>query len=202
MSELIFTTHDQQRNHEVEIAKELKLDVKNVKFFKGHDGMTGINADIYYNGKKFAHAYDDARGGEMEIYAVSGDKRPILQMVIEQLSKYPSYKVEFDRDINGRSLGGDVLKYESRPELSSIVDYLAQAKEEERIRKRDRSKGILYTNPKGEELLWGWKEAIPAVLKKFPKQARKALQENYDKLIKEGCVVHNADYLKELGIKV
>lgn len=45
------------------MKNEVKL--KNLKFHKGHDG-DGFNADLYIRGKKVAHVYDDACGGEFE----------------------------------------------------------------------------------------------------------------------------------------
>ena len=48
--------------------KKPKIELKNVKHFEGHDGMTGLNADIYINGVKCLHVHDAAFGGCFDYY--------------------------------------------------------------------------------------------------------------------------------------
>ena len=203
-TQLHFTSQQKRTNHVLSVAKELKLDVKNVKFFSGHDGMTGINADIYFEEKKFAHVYDDARDGEMEIsrnYKNEGSHL-ILKAVEEKLSALPKYKVTFSEDINGRPIGGEPIEYETSVDLAEIVDTLATEKELQRIAKREQKKGIFYTDKEDTERLMQWKWPLALFLTKYPKHAKKAIEKAIKELKTEGCRIKYTEYLKSLGLSV
>ena len=44
------------------VPKDSGLEVKKVSTFEGHDGQ-GYNCDLYYKGKRVAHAHEAAYGG-------------------------------------------------------------------------------------------------------------------------------------------
>ena len=192
--------NDQEaQEHKLKVAKDLELDVKNIKFFSGHDGMQGINADIYHKGKKFAKGYDDARGGSMDVRPSSYDVpvMAVFQEIEAKLKALPEYIHVHTVDRNEKKLGGKPFEYQSRVGLDDIVDAIAEQKEQ---RKRD-IKGIVYKE--GEHQYTShWNMSIPAMLKKFPKNGLSAIQKKYDSLVAEKYTILNKSYLSEIGVRV
>jgi len=183
---------------ELAIAKQLNIDVKNIKYFKGHDGMQGINADLYYEGKKFATAYDDARGGEMDVRPISYDT-PILAIykeVEDKLRALPKYILHYDKDRNGKPVGGKMSTWESSTDMADLVDAIARQKQE----LKEHVKGILYTTKEGE-FYAHWNMSLPAMMKKHPKTALPTIQKRYDELSSKYPIT-NKDYLASIGVQV
>lgn len=199
MAKLQFKSHKEEREHILSIAQKLNIDIKKIEFFRGHDGMQGINADIYHKNKKVGYAYDDARGGEMEISAYEG-KGDVIRFLRDELDKLPKYAVEFNRDINGRNVGGDPITYETSVTLASIVDAIAWKKEELKIFNREKKKGILYVDEYGTERIFQWKWPLAQFITKHGEHAKAAIQQTYDEI--KHLQVDNREYLKELGINV
>lgn len=195
----------------LEIAKEVGITLKNLKTFAGHDGMLGINADICLHGKAFAHAYDDAHGGMMDIDALGGlDKvgenyavskelkrnREIIEEVGLAIAKYPEHEV---------ILGGK--PYKTKEDLEGIVNALVDEMETQKKLKRDQKKGILVKRPNGYSTI-SWKAGtIDNMFKKYPGELNKKtildmVQKSYDECKAKGEEVLNLEYLKSIGIKI
>ena len=193
------------------IAREVGITLKNLKTFAGHDAGLGINADICLNGKAFAHAYDDAYGGMMDIDALgSVDKvgdtyevskelkrnREIIKEVEAAIAKYPEHEVE---------LGG--RPYKVKENLEGIVNALVDEMETQKQIKRDQKKGILIKKPNGYGMM-SWKAGtIDNMFKKYPGDLNKKkildmVQKGYDECKANGDEVLNLEYLKSIGIKI
>ena len=84
-------TKEEVYKTELQIAKDNNLTVKNVKLFRGHDGV-GLSCDLYINNKKLAYCFDDARGGEMEISACNSILRNQLNALEVKMMAQPTYK--------------------------------------------------------------------------------------------------------------
>lgn len=195
----------------LEIAKEVGITLKKLKTFAGHDAGLGINADICLNGKAFAHAYDDAYGGMMDIDALgSVDKvgdtyeaskelkrnREIIKEVEAAIAKYPEHEVEF----GGRS-------HMVKEDLEGIVNALVDEMETQKQIKRDQKKGILIKTVMGYRTL-AWKAGtIDGMFKKYPGDLNKKkildmVQKGYDECKAKGDEVLNLEYLKSIGINI
>ena len=68
-----------------------RLIVKNIKTFNGHDGV-GLDATLYFDGKKVCSVFDDARGGEVEYRWTDGPdwNSEIAKQVREYVSTQPT----------------------------------------------------------------------------------------------------------------
>lgn len=187
----------------LEIAKEVGITLKNLKTFEGHDAGLGINADICLNGKAFAHAYDDAHGGCMDITPIYSNNenvyssnRTYLKLVEDTIAKYPEHEVEF----GGRS-------HMVKEDLEGLVNALVDEMETQKMIKRDQKKGILVKVPDGYRTI-GWKAGtIDNMFKKYPGEANKKqildmVQKAYNKCKTQGDEVLNLEYLKSIGINI
>ena len=80
--------------NQYEIAKEtiLKSDyeIKGLKTFMGMEGY-GVNASLYYKGKKIAFIIDDGNGGCLNIDYLDGHHRNTPSHITEFLKKLPSF---------------------------------------------------------------------------------------------------------------
>ena len=188
--------------YKLKVAKDLEIDVKNIKFFSGQDGMAGINADLYYKGKKFAHGYDDSNGGGMDVRPSDYELKTmdVFHDIESKLKALPKYIHVHTEDMNGRKLGGDAFEYETQVDLADIVDTIALHKEKVKEKSKKDKKGIQYTKPDGDYVAH-WNMSIPAMLKKYPEKAIPTIQKRYDELIKKYPVT-NTDYLSSIGIRV
>lgn len=195
----------------LEIAKEVGITLKNLKTFAGHDAGLGINADICLDGFPFAHAYDDAHGGMMDIQPLGGlnkvgdsyEVSPLLkrtrQMIVDveaAIAKYPEHEVE---------LGG--RPYKVKENLEGIVNALVDEAETQKQIKRDQKKGILVKIAIGYRTI-GWKAGtIDNMFKKYTGEANKKqildmVQKAYDECKAKGDEVINLEYLKSIGINI
>jgi len=195
---LIKLDSKQTYQFELKTAKELGITIKNVKFFSGHDGMAGINADLYYNNKKFASAYDDARGGEMDVRPSDYENTTVstfheVETKLRATSKYIHVHTHAP---DGKPYGGKPFEMESQVDLASLVDALARHKEE----LKEAKKGIQYTTKDGD-YYHHWGMSIPALMKKHPKTALASIQRRYDELSAK-YPIRNTEYLSSIGIRV
>ena len=184
---------------ELATAKRLNIAVKNIKYFSGHDGMQGINADLYFNGKKFATAYNDARGSGMDIRPISYsdlDTLALFKDIEDKLKALPEYTHVYDQNRNGKSVGGKPVVFTRRVGLDDIVDAVAQQKEE----LKESKKGIRYTTDEGE-FYAHWNMSLPAMLKKYPNKALPTIQKRYDELSAKYPIT-NKEYLATIGVQV
>jgi len=159
--------------------KDLK--VINVKSFRGHDGMLGLNCDLVYKGVKLCHVYDDAWGGGYMYTDITDQK--LFDELNAEIKKLPKEKSE---------LFPDGLQ----PDLDIVVGGLAD--DAERL-KKSQHKGIMIDMPNGKERLIYWTGMTIPQLVKHP-DGLKALQKAYDENKNEGNIV-NIEYLKTKGIR-
>ena len=79
----------------------MKLEVKNIKTFRGMEGM-GFNCTLYIDGRKAGMVIDDARGGSYH-YEISGDDYKNLRDYAKSLPHLPcEWKtgVLFEQDLD------------------------------------------------------------------------------------------------------
>jgi hypothetical protein len=191
---------------ELQMAEQLGITLKKIKTFSGHDGMMGINADICVNGRPFAHAYDDAYGGEMRIdilggltqtksgdYAVSDEReksKKVYAEVMASLKLAPPIVWSYD--------GGE--EYSRPMGLDDLVNALVDA----HIAKKDEKKGVVFheKNKKHIQHIRGWKTQIPTLIKKYGEAVIvKDLQEMVDEELKKESTILNQEYLQSIGVK-
>lgn len=181
-------TKQEAKQLQLKIVKDLNISIKNIKYFSGHDGMQGINADVYFKGNKFAHAYDDAYGGGMDIRPIgyTKDNMQILYDLEKTLNDLPTYTIE---------LGNPPKEIIFNHSLDMLIDMLAEAKDDE----RDFKKGIIYLDENGDQIIAHWKKST---LINMVKTNPSIVQNRYNKLINEGKKILNVDYLSKLGINI
>jgi hypothetical protein len=183
-------TKEEVYKTELEIAKDNNLTVKNVKLFRGHDGV-GLSCDLYINNKKLAYCFDDARGGEMEISAYNSILRNQLNDLEVKIMAQPTYK----RD--------DLIGTNFRHCLEDIVNALTVKHEEDKQYRKDSKKAIVYKKPDGSTWLVSWKnEALAMLIGKLGNKAKTMIKDKCIFLEQQGYIVLNKDYLIELGINV
>lgn len=174
----------------LENAKKEGLTIKNLKTFGGHDGMMGINADIYKDGKKVLHIYDDAWGGPLDIQAIGGFIKGSISpeltkntVLLKKLTeKYP-YSKNWEDSLEGI--------------LNELVTEELAKKDFKKIEK----KGIVL-----EDSIVTWNAGtISNMLKKYSHQKDKVMamvQKGYDECIADGEKVLNTVYLESIGINL
>lgn len=192
-----YTTKEVQKL-ELEVANRLELDVKNIKFFEGHDTMTGINADLYYKGKKIAHGYDDARRGGMDIRPIDYELETLSAFKdVERLLKAePEYIHVYDIARSGIPVGGKAPEYKSSHDMEAMINAIANHKQE----LKEHKKGVIYLED-GEEMLSYWKKTTPEKMVKTPKGLA-TVQKKVNDLVGNKHTIINAEYLSSIGIRV
>eukprot|EP01029_Cantina_marsupialis_P029171 TRINITY_DN7798_c3_g1_i1.p1 TRINITY_DN7798_c3_g1~~TRINITY_DN7798_c3_g1_i1.p1 ORF type:complete len:182 (+),score=36.17 TRINITY_DN7798_c3_g1_i1:67-612(+) len=180
------------KNLNLQIAKVLNLSVKKVITFPGHDGKIGIDAKLFMDTKYYAHAYDDARGGGINIKAnypnVSNKEVADLDKKIQE--EYPEYNLMEDHK------GPDLIV---KHDLESVVDSLVNQFLLEKEKKKNEKKGIDL----GDSIIVFDKVTIPTFLKKYDKKkALKTIQKAYDECKSNNKEVLNKEYLKNIGIRL
>ena len=181
--------------------KELlaRIEVKSVKFHRGHDGMQGLNCKLYVDGKFVAHVHDDAYGGDFhydQFLKHDKDGMPIItdfkmrEFLDKAKEEYDlTYKVTFPNDDD---------PWETTHNWDSLVD----KKVEEHTMLKDANKGVLYKSANGVSIV-GYKCTIPNAFKKWGKaEMLKEYQRIYDTKVSEGKEILNTDYLQSVGLKV
>ncbi len=166
--------------------KNLKL--INYKSHRGHDGCTAFNADLVYNGKKIAHVYDDAMGGEYQ-YTTLGkwgsDEYMVnyktLKGLIGKAKQLPKVKTEYG-EINNC--------------IDFIIDDLAKVWEI----KKDEKKGVIVKRHSSWQII-GFKTSIPTTIKKWS-DGLDAIQKVYDEQKQKGAEILNTEYLQSVGINL
>ena len=181
---------------ELQIARKNNLTLKNIKFFRGHDGMTGLSCDLYQNNKKIAYCFDDARGGEMEISPYTTAHRLIIRNLESMAYNLPEYKVEYSNDIQDH--------YTFKHTLEGIINALAEEYERNKKMEKDSKKAIVYKDEKGDTWLYSWQHqsSLAAMVTKRPESAKSAIKKACEELEKEGNIILNKDYLIKLGVSV
>lgn len=187
-------------NESLKLAKELKISLKNIKTFIGHDTMLGFNADLYIDNKKTLHVFDDSYGGSMQYTPVIKNQTyqevyQIQDNINEQLKQMPPIIIE----LSNRTM-------EVKENLDGICTALVSEWEWNKKIKRDQHKGLLVELESGNGYnLMAWKKygTITDMINKFGLQITQGLiQASVNKLIKENKTILNKNYLTSLGIKL
>ena len=183
-------TKEEVNQKELELAKDNNLTIKNVKLFRGHDGI-GLSCDLYMNNKKLAYCFDDARGGEMEISAYTSILRNQLNDLEVKLMAQPTYSRD---DLTGITF---------RHSLENIVNALTVKFEEDKQYRKDSKKAIVYKKQDGSTWLVSWKnEALAMLIGKRGDKAKTMIKDKCIFLEQQGYIVLNKDYLIQIGINV
>lgn len=183
-------TKEEISQKELELAKDNNLSIKNVKLFRGHDGV-GLSCDLYINNKKVAYCFDDARGGEMEISAYN-------QILINQLNNL-EIKILAQPKYSRDDLSGISFRYS----LEDIVNALVNKYQEDKQYRKDSKKAIVYKKQDGSTWLVSWKnEALAMLIGKLGTKAKTMIKDECIFLEQQGYTILNKDYIIELGINV
>ncbi len=78
----------------------LKIEVKNVKFFEGHE-MDGVNADLFINGVKVYHVHDDGNGGCLDFELISHDSKTkaLAKLLNDFIDSIPEKPLDFGKGV-------------------------------------------------------------------------------------------------------
>jgi hypothetical protein len=187
-------------NQSLNLAKELKLSLKNIKTFVGHDTMLGFNADLYIDNKKILHIFDDSYGGSMQYTPALNNQtyKEVYQIqnnINEQLKQMPPIIIE----LSNRTM-------EVKEDLDGICTALVSEWEWNKKIKKDQHKGLLVELESGNGYnVMAWKKygTITDMINKLGLQITRGLiQTSLNKLIKENKSILNKNYLTSLGIKL
>ncbi len=179
----------------LENAKKEGLTIKNLKTFGGHDGMMGINADIYWQGKKALHIYDDAWGGPLDIQPIGGFNKDKdgEHSISPELSK--------NRDLLKKLTKKYPYSKNWEDSLEGVLNELVTEELAKKDFKKIEKKGIVL-----EDSIVTWKAGtISNMLKKYSHQKDKVMamvQKGYDECIADGEKVLNTVYLESIGINL
>jgi len=185
--------------------EDLDIKIVNLVTFEGHDGGVGINADIVYKGKKIAHVYDDARGGEMDYTEMSTGKGG-WEAIRELFKEY----IQLPKTLEQYSFNGfGVTKlYDHNLDTMTYHFVNLALKEQEQKKwqakvKRDGKKAILVSTNGGESYRKVYWKGYTLQIMANSSRGKKVLQETVDRyLSREGATILNKDYLISLGINV
>jgi hypothetical protein len=173
-----------------------RITLKKVKYHRGHDGMSGLNCDFYFDGKFIAHVFDDAWGGGNQYDQCMGqDKKgmPIMsQFDWKILKEYDTAYIYNDTPLN--------------KDWDCVLNDVLQIMEN---KKRDKE-GIIIAREDGYAI---WKPRVKKgrtsrsinlakTLSLFGDKGLAVLQGGYDEMIADGEDVLNKPHLASLGIKV
>lgn len=181
-------TEEEISKQRLAIAEKYNLSVKNPRYFEGHDGV-GINVNIYQGKRMLASGYDDARGGCMDINPIGGTKenREAIWKLEESIKNEPQYTDEYGTHSHS---------------LEDIVNALVVKFEEDKERRKDEKKGIMYQSENGVRIAL-WKGfTIPKLIKNCPETCLGLIQTRYDQIKEKGYPILNTEYLKSIGIKL
>jgi len=183
----------------LKIAKELKVSLKNIKTFPGHDGMLGFNADIYIDNKKTLHVYDDAYGGIFNYTPIKQtqtykDAHNIKQEINNKIKQYPPITIH----LSNKTI-------ELREDLDGLCAALVSEWEWNKKIKRDQKKGLLIEIESGngyDVLAWKQYGTIPKMIDKLGEQSTiNLLEMTIKKQLKQKKRILNKDYLISVGVK-
>ena len=77
----------------------MKLEIKKIKSFRGHDGQPGVSGDLYFDGKFVAHALDDAWGGGFNFDYEPKHEAVMRKFYENSRKKYPEFEAGGASDI-------------------------------------------------------------------------------------------------------
>lgn len=105
-----------------EIMKEIKCELKNVKFHQGHEGY-GVNADLWINNVKCVHVLDDGNGGCLHIDVLGYGAKPQvitdIKTNVQHLKDYIDSLPEKPLGFNFKDKQGNI-----RMHKTTLEDYI------------------------------------------------------------------------------
>jgi hypothetical protein len=176
--------------------KKSKIELKKVKTFRGHDGV-GLDCDLYVDGKKIAHVFDDARGGEVEYEAYGpGPDFQANRKILQDLETYAKTLPEIKLPAN---LGGGSLPMDLDSLINDILKDMEYQKFEKKLKKKFPTHILIGVPKTGQYREFSYGKPTWA-LSKIPKDK---LQADVDKIkaqLKPKEKFINDIHLRTLGI--
>jgi hypothetical protein len=168
-----------------------RCELKNVKTFRGHDGI-GLDADLWINGIKCMHIFDDARGGEFE-YEHCIYKNPKAEKVKANIRLLEDW-------INAQpKVHSDELNFDYTYDLDIFVNELLEEMEHKKFeakKKKLYETAIVAGKPNSKSYM-SWK--LPRPVAFYPANVLKNfIEKNVRPYLKDGVVILNPN-LKTLG---
>ena len=191
----IVYTQAQQHQRLLEIAEDLKLSIKKVKYHPSRNGE-GMSASIYQNNKEFANVIDEGNGG-MYRFDASGtiedspnnywDNLKTLDGIRAHLRNFPKHVVRSEHIEH---------TFETQISFEDVIIAL----EEQRRELIECKKGITFKEKGGTMKMVSWKGGnLERLIKKGSKQL---IQKKIDSLIEQESVILHTDYLTKLGFEL
>lgn len=114
----------------------MKIEIKNIKTFRGHDGF-GYNADVYADGKKVIHVLEDGWGGPLDLQPVNftPEGKELCAKAIEECKRLCDLKYT----------GEDAVKVEK-------AEFYIGVEIEEIINKKEAEKAAVKNQKKFEKM--------------------------------------------------
>lgn len=178
--------------------KEPKVDLKNIKTFRGMDGY-GFNANVYINGIKCLFAMDSGDGGCMNFHENIHDKNSNdvvknIKLLNDYIASLPPIKYSID--------GGNTHEYEA--DLDSYIEDKLNEIEKNKFEKKKiklMETAIIIGNPSNDNLKYS-SFKFNQKLHQLPKFS---LQQSVNKIVHEHCtngnIILNTNLIN-LGITV
>lgn len=175
--------------------KAPKVQLKNVKLFRAHEGMTGMSADIWVNGVKCLYVFDDAMGGMFDYtsYAYNSKDPDRVKENLAILNDYVKTLPEKEIEMSGKT-----TTY--KPDLDDFVNDLLlaheQKKQENKV-KRLMKKAIVFGVPGGNTYRYfNFKKDLST----FPAELVQKYVDKAKEACKDGEVILNTN-LEQFGVK-
>lgn len=182
--------------------KKFKLVLKNVKFHQGREGH-GVNADVWINGIKCLHVYDDGNGGclDIDILSLNNINSERIKLLVAELSAYVNSIPEKPMEFNGENLKDDNGKV--RMSKTSLEDFINERLYEYEKQQEAKKMGKLMQTT----FFFGVPNATSYSYIKYKRKLSEIpkdyLQKSLDKIVKDNCIgevkIFNTN-LKELGL--
>jgi len=165
----------------------MKVVLKNVKLFEGHDTMTGFNADIYIEGVKCMHVHDSANGGcyDYNSFAYHSKNEKKIRELSSKLEAYVLTLPDIKHEHNGHT---SMLKMDLDLFIDNMVteyEVAKAAKASVNRMKRIMKKQIVFGVPDSNKYSsYDLFKATKKELKDLPKH----FVQKYINIAKEKCV--------------
>lgn len=151
------------------------ITLKKVKMFKGHDGV-GLDCDLYVDGVKVCHVFDDARGGEVDFEPYGNTpaevkiNRGLLIKAEEYARSLPGSPSIFNEDV--------MMPNDLESLINNILAEMEKEKEIKKLEKKFATHIISYNKETGASRMISYGK--PVVLLSRVTLAK--LQQSYDNL--------------------
>ena len=184
--------------------KEPKVELKNVKTFRGMEGY-GLNADIWINGVKCMFVMDEANGGEFDyeelVHGVknAGEVKALIQELRDYIDNLPKEPMI----IGGKPYTnekGEVMLY--KQDMDSYINNILLKQDKEKAQKKMRKQfntAIVFGVPDAASYQYlNFKRPLSEVNSLILQGKYNEIKSKY---CKNGVVVFN-DNLTALGVKL